>query len=539
MAEFLALEDSLDPGARLSILSSLIEQHPDAVVAPMSAQGLTVPLPWTLVLEGQQLSRSRTPVELVATPDLPAFVDAWERALTGGGARVPVRLADGGTALMHLVDVREAHGVLVCLIVAEGDAEVVSRLVARDAPTPRTCRVRKNEMAVIVGVDEAFTQLLGWSAESTVGTRSLALMHPDDQSRAIDHWLSVLAVPGSSGRWRGRHRRADGAWVWLEVTNHNRLDDPDHGDVLAEMTDISLEMQALEAVRERERLLATLAEALPSGVLQIDRERRVVYANARVHALIGLPVCPTVDEQFATVHPDNAATFTGGIDAVLSGVAVQLEVRVLLPGRRDVRECALTLRPLLDDHGACTGAVVCVDDVTESAELRRQLEHRATHDPLTDALNRRAVLDALDDMLARGRAGTAVVFVDLDGFKDVNDKFGHRAGDDLLVTVASRLRESTRAGDLVGRLGGDEFVVVAPDVADDGALRLLATRVSDALGVPAVVGGHVVVPHGSVGVAWSADPMVTAEKLLAVADRAMYEAKRSGARQPAVEVVGL
>lgn len=537
MAEHETQIGGLDAAARLSILRSLLEQHPDALVAPMSAQGLTVALPASLVLAGQQLSRSRTPVELVATPDLPAFVDAWEKAQAEGGARLHARLADGGTALIHLVDVREAHGVFVCLLVVDGDTEVVRRLVTRDAPTPRTCRVRKNEMAVILEVDEAFTQLLGWSAEATIGSRSLGLMHPDDQSRAIDHWLSVLAAPGSSGRWRGRHQRADGSWVWLEVTNHNRLDDPEHGDVLAEMTDISLEMQAQEAVRERERLLATLAEALPSGVLQIDTSRRVVYANARVHTLVGLPVCSTVDEQFATLHPDDAPPFTAAIDAVLAGVAGQLEVRVHLPGGGSVRECALTLRPLLGDEGERSGAVICVDDITESAELRRQLEHRATHDPLTGALNRRAVMAALDETLAVNPSGTAVVFVDLDGFKEVNDLHGHHAGDELLNAVARRLQEATRAGDLVGRLGGDEFVVIAPLVADIAAVGAVAERVQAALAVPVEVGGRLVVPRGSVGVAWSAAPSVTADRLLTVADRAMYDAKRAGTGTPSVQVV--
>ena len=105
---------------------------------------------------------------------------------------------------------------------------------------------------------------------------------PDDRERAVESWMGMLARPGQSNRVRLRHRRRDGSWLWLEITNHNLLDDPSHGYVRAELMDISDEMVAQEALRAREQLLHRLAEALPLGVFQVDRDGAVVYANERL-----------------------------------------------------------------------------------------------------------------------------------------------------------------------------------------------------------------------------------------------------------------
>ena len=186
--------------------------------------------------------------------------------------------------------------------------------------------------------------------------------------------------------------------------------------------------------------------------------------------------------------------------------------------------------------------MLSIDDVTEASELRAELERRATVDDLTGCLNRASVLRELDRILrhhAAGSPGTAVVFLDLDGFKEVNDTYGHGAGDRLLTSVATRLHSISRTGDVIGRLGGDEFIVVLPSITDVAEATQVGHRLSTALTEPLeVVGGHAVRIRSSIGVAWSGAPDVTAEALTTAADQAMYDSKRAGMSEPVCVVVG-
>ena len=167
----------------------------------------------------------------------------------------------------------------------------------------------------------------------------------------------------------------------------------------------------------------------------------------------------------------------------------------------------------------------------ESALLRRvesELAHLALHDPLTGLANRRGMLDRLEAALRddAGGAGLTLLFIDLDGFKSVNDTFGHDVGDVLIATVGERILSVTRAGDTVARLGGDEFVVVCGETAADDA-RHVATRILEAIGEPALIEGSMVRVTASVGIAVTDRP-VEASELLRLADEAMYRAKDAG-----------
>jgi diguanylate cyclase (GGDEF)-like protein len=179
---------------------------------------------------------------------------------------------------------------------------------------------------------------------------------------------------------------------------------------------------------------------------------------------------------------------------------------------------------LLDDGGKVTGAVGCVSDTTENVAMRRQLERQATTDGLTGCLNRTATLAALVEALADGgRSGTAVVYVDLNGFKAVNDQLGHGAGDTVLRMAASTLQDVDPTA-IVGRMGGDEFLTVCPERTEAEAEQLAAQ-------ITAALEFTLPLPEGkaritaSVGVAWTDRPH-DADQLIARADEQMYEAKR-------------
>ena len=181
-----------------------------------------------------------------------------------------------------------------------------------------------------------------------------------------------------------------------------------------------------------------------------------------------------------------------------------------------------------------TGAIVCVDDVTERSTRVKSSARQATFDTVTNCYNRSSTISALEDMLAgddqRGRP--AAIFVDLDRFKDINDAFGHPAGDEFLKVVAERLQRSVRGEDIVGRIGGDEFLVLCRgDILTFEAMRT-ASRLRASLTNPVQLKGFSAPSKASIGVAWSDAPGMTVEKMVARADAAMYESKRDGTGEP-------
>lgn len=167
----------------------------------------------------------------------------------------------------------------------------------------------------------------------------------------------------------------------------------------------------------------------------------------------------------------------------------------------------------------------------ELAIATRELRHQALHDNLTGLANRTALWDHLDRRLeatGRRRPGIAVLFLDLDDFKMVNDTFSHAAGDQLLMEVARRISAELRAGDVAARVGGDEFVVLLDNVATDEAALAVARRVAQTLRAPYGFDGHEYTTTASIGVAVAGDDLTTSDAVVAAADAAMYDAKRSG-----------
>jgi diguanylate cyclase (GGDEF)-like protein/PAS domain S-box-containing protein len=519
--------DALDRALR-----ALLDQHHDALVAAVDEDGLFTPMPASVPLRDQPVLAGRSALDVVTPPDRVVVITTWERARRTGAARTPVRLVGAGDACatLHLLDATARHGVFVAVLVAEEGGADLERVQAMPAAMPRIARTQKNELAVLAAVDDATTRMLGWQPDEIVGRRSLDFIHAEDQDRAIENWMEMLSRPGQSARVRLRHACHDGSWQWVEVTNTNLLDDPAHGYVLAEMVDVADEMAAQEALRAREQLLYRLAEAVPIGLLQVDRERRVVYTNERLTAIVGVGSCASVDEQLSTVAAEDTQVLAAALDEVLGGSDVDVEVR-LCPPEEGVRHCRARLRSLTDDAGAVTGAIVCLEDVTESVRLRDELEDRATFDVLTRAHNRGSTMAALERALGQAATTTAVIFVDVDRFKPVNDRYGHTAGDELLRVVAARLQGAVRDRDVVGRLGGDEFLVVCPDVGGAGEAMAVAERVRSSIAGVVQLGRTTLEVRVSLGVA-CAPAGTTADAVVARADAAMYEAKRNRAGIP-------
>jgi diguanylate cyclase (GGDEF)-like protein/PAS domain S-box-containing protein len=519
----------IEPAHVDRVLAALVELEPSPYVYALSPVGLVVPLPEQVPVTPEQvLTEHHSALDLITPNDMNAVLVAWETCLSrGSGVATAHSAADPTREItLHFLDARARFGVFLGLVTGlQGRSRLTAR--PRAAMGPRVVYLRKDPRAVVLGVDEAFTLLLGWTADELVGRRALEIVHPEDQTRAIANWMGMLQTPDDRVRVRLRHQHRDGHWVWFEVTNYHRLADPRHGDILGEMIEIAEEMGAEEALRARTRLLQRLTETLPMGVAQIDLSRQIVYRNLRLDTILGASA-DRLDEQLAALADTSRSDALAAVDRALTGnVDVDLEVELATSHDR----CAVLVRPLRDDDGTVTGAVLTVNDITESVRLRDQLERRATYDELTGSRNRAAVLGELEARLTgwhRG-GGIAVVFVDLDHFKAVNDGHGHAAGDRLLIETCNRLLGAVRGGDVVGRIGGDEFLVVASDVPGPAQAMEVAERLSRAL--HAEHDGVGLGTTASVGVAWT-DQAVAADALVAAADAAMYAAKGVHDGQP-------
>lgn len=426
-----------------------------------------------------------------------------------------------------------------------------------DYETSPVVRLTKDGFGLILSCDETISSLLGWSAQTMVGSRSLEYVHPDDYHTTVLSWMALLESPEVPHTCRWRHRCLDDRFRWVEVTNHNRLTTAGH--VLCEIRAVG-EAQADEPgsdaaasatmvaqlVREQERFLHRLLDNLPTGVALSTLDGNLVYVNARMRELLETSEATTVDELLADAAEEDRSLLNNVIEALrCNGDDIDLELRLTTAATHLPTRLALNVRALSDmqvlARGSETGgALICATDVTEAARLRDELVRQATSDALTRCHNRAATFSFLEEALVGGSAA-AVVFVDINAFKEVNDLLGHAAGDELLVEIATRLKSVARRGDLVGRIGGDEFLIVCPGIGHADAARATADRVAAAL--------HGVTLHhaprqrsiASIGVAWSSLGSESADDLVAAADSAMYEAKRSMSPRPqlfGVDVAG-
>jgi diguanylate cyclase (GGDEF)-like protein/PAS domain S-box-containing protein len=540
---------------------ALLREHPGAQVCALSTNGLIVPLPGTVSLWGQTAIEGRAVIDGVVAADRSEVIGLWNRLDNEYAVNGKVRMLNRPSrwVTLHFLDLTATHGVRLCVLLPSDEPAPEGAEQVEDRPAaPRFATLLEDEGAKVIECDDAFTQMFGYTADELIGKSVLDQIHPDDQGRAVEGWLTTLSTHRDQ-LTRLRRKRKDGSWVWVDTTLHNYLNRSDRNYVLVELIDVSAEMAAEEALQEREELLRRLTEAMPVGLMQVDRDRNAVYYNTRLtQILAGSPTDqptragdtaaatvagsaqpaprhapdadrppPAARELLATVTSEGIADFEAALSRVLEqGVDADLEADVVPPDG-EWRRVLLSIRALLRAGGEVNGAITSVLDVTDSARAHRELERRATFDALTGCYNRGAVLDLVERELARTDSATAgVLYVDLDNFKMINDTRGHAAGDELLGCVAERLRELTRRADSVGRLGGDEFMLLLPDIRAGEVAMRVAERICSSLSRPVVLSGSGRVGlTASVGVACAEAGTCTSDELIRRADSAMYRSK--------------
>jgi diguanylate cyclase (GGDEF)-like protein/PAS domain S-box-containing protein len=415
---------------------------------------------------------------------------------------------------------------------------------------------------VVVRVNQAFVSMFGAGTELMVGrrleeihdvSRSIGLdtIHPDGSTvDAADHPLLMSLATGDrfTGVEHGIRRKGEDP-VWIRINSQPIFNDAETEvtGAVASFSDITEARNATMFLRREERFLQAMLDNIEEGIVACDREGRLTIFNQAAKRLHGLSERADPTGKFPTERGLRAAdgaplsAADNPLVRALAGEQLRDEEIMLESRSGDRRTITVNGQLLLDEAGERMGAVVAMHDVTEQKRNQDRLADLALHDPLTGLANRTLLGERMREAIERTRAlgatrasqpvddvvlpSLAVFLLDLDDFKEVNDRFGHDAGDDVLMAVGRRLVATVRPSDTVARLGGDEFVVICELERGPEEMEAVAERLTAALSEPYSIDGRIVQVGASVGGVLTEDLQADPSKLLSQADDAMYDVK--------------
>jgi diguanylate cyclase (GGDEF)-like protein/PAS domain S-box-containing protein len=388
----------------------------------------------------------------------------------------------------------------------------------------------------IMWVNAAFTRMTGYSKEEVLGKNSRLLKSGSQpESYYAELWSTV-----SSGKvWRGEivNRRKDGTTYIEEMTITPVIRDssnPANRYFIAIKQDITERKKSEEALLFKTALLEAQAETTIDGILVVDESDHIVLANKQFGLQFGIPddLLRTKDDQivlnYVVAKVEDSDAFVRTVKYLYSH-----------PTEKSRDEFALKngtifdryTAPLVDSKGELRGRIWYFRDITDRKVAEQRVQYLAYYDNLTGLANRTLLQDRLAKAVAdarRQKDKVALLFLDLDGFKDINDSLGHSVGDLLLQGVAERLKKWGREQDTIARLGGDEFLVMLTHVTDVLSMAGAAERLMDVFNGAFVIQGHSLHVRCSVGVSIFPEHGEDGETLIKNADAAMYSAKQSG-----------
>ena len=396
-----------------------------------------------------------------------------------------------------------------------------------------------NDRGLIESANQRAALLTGRSIDELVGRAFLEMIGHDDRESVTERWHFDQAAPGAldvTGDLTGPVGNhvvfelvdADGEPHLVEASLHRpSVTDGRGGGLVVLLRDVTDRARTTVALEQARRRFQQAFHSAPTGMalVRLD-DSRIVDANQSLADMLARPLSSLVGIGIREItHPDDlraAATQRARLELGIADTYL-LEQRYVRSDGAFV--WARTRVSVTEDEGVAL-AITHIEDVTEQRMVAEQLTHAATHDGLTELPNRAALVERLDELLARADVGqVSVLFIDLDNFKLVNDSLGHGVGDELLRQVASRLRHVMRDTDRLARLGGDEFVVLVDGGVDPA---VVAERLRRAVQRPIVIEEHELVVTASIGFAVNSSSELTADDLLRDADAAMYRAKAAG-----------
>ncbi len=360
-----------------------------------------------------------------------------------------------------------------------------------------------------------------------------ARLHPDDVAGFRD--VFVRALKGQIQDYSSQHRyHTDaGEWKWTESSGKVVERDPrGHAlRVIGTIRDISERKAAEAELRANEERFRLIAENVTDLIAVVDAQGHRIYNSPSYSAMFGDSMLLPGTDSFYEIHPDDRANVQRVFqETVTTGVGHRARFRFALAdgGTRHIESQGNVIR---DATGAVSRVIVLSRDITDRVLSEERIWHLANYDPLTNLPNRTLLSEQIEQelMYARNtRQLLAVLFIDLDNFKNVNDSLGHHAGDDLLRQFAERLHRVLRTRDLVARQGGDEFIVLLPGLSDCSQVNAVCQKILEVSQLPFQIGAQEARVSASIGVSFFPDDGSNADELLKHADTAMYIAKSAG-----------
>jgi len=378
----------------------------------------------------------------------------------------------------------------------------------------------------ILGANQTELDTLGYQRDEYVG-RNLAQFYVDPQAAADA--LQRLRTGETLRNVETRMRRRDGSMRYGLISASGLL----AGGQLIHARWATQDVTERQLAEQALTLFKALVESADDAVIGKTLDGTITSWNPAAARLYGYSAEEVIGKPIALLAPpDRVDELPGILERLRRGERIERyeTTRVRKDGTRV--EVSLSVSPILDPQGRPIGATSIAYDVTARKQAEQQLVHGALHDALTDLPNRTYFVERVSQSLARVRRDPAyrfaVLFLDFDDFKAVNDSLGHAAGDHLLGEIAGRLRTCVRPGDVVARLGGDEFTLLLEEITGLPDAEHAARRIQDSLATPFSLEGREILASASIGVALSDPDHGQVQDLLRDADLAMYHAKQQG-----------
>ncbi len=375
----------------------------------------------------------------------------------------------------------------------------------------------------------------------------IQLLHPEDRKLFTQNYARYIR-DGGDYQIDFRVLQPDGECVWIEARSEMVRDSTGRALVLiGSAQDITARKHAEQALRTSTQLLEDTQALAKLGGWSFDiPNQKLFWTNQIYRMLEALPheITPTVANSLDHFEPESRIALTQALDAAIQqgkGYDLELQMRTLNGRQLDVRAtCSVVMENgepvklygILQDISEQKAAQIALESANIELEYANEiLEHIAHYDALTHLPNRVLLADRMQQAMLqsqRSEQSLAVIFLDLDGFKAVNDQYGHGIGDRLLITLSQRMKAALREGDTLARIGGDEFVVVLTNLKQAKDCEPLLVRLLQAAAEPVQLDEHLVEVSASIGVTLYPQDGVDAEQLLRHADQAMYLAKQAG-----------